>query len=132
MDDWTKKSIEGFDMLTVIAMVEACEPDLTMVRWIDLRGSRLGPIFKSGEQLPTVMSSAEPQVTCLQCTMGSMQRFYKQDPRVALIESARNNTVVVLDIRLRHDGEVCRRCQPTLSPMGTADSTGDLVCVRQK
>lgn len=132
MDDWTQKSIEGFDLLTVIAMVEACEPDLTMVRCIDLRGARLGAFMPSGEQLPAVMSSADPQVTCLQCAMGSMQRFYKQDPRVALIESARENRIVVLDIRLRHDGEVCRRCQPTLSPMGATDSTGDLVCVRQK
>ncbi len=126
MDDWTQKSIEGFDLLTVIAMVEACEPDLTMVRYIRPHGITAS----LPGSLP--VAAGGTCVTCLQCAMDSMQRFYKQDPRVALIESARENRIVVLDIRLRHDGEACRRCQPTLSPMGVTDSTGDIVCVRQK
>jgi hypothetical protein len=129
VDDWTQKSIEGFDLLTVIAMVEACEPDLTMVRYIRVLSQQRAQ-WRMNNGLP--VGSSEELVTCLQCAMDSMQRFNKQDPRVALIESARENRIVVLDIRLRHDGEVCRRCQPTLSPMGVTDWTGDLVCVRQK
>lgn len=121
-DDWTNKTVEGFDLLTVITMVEQCDPDYTIVRWV--HGNMVQNAPRHPDTLPVAGEVVE---TCLQCAMSGFQRFYKQDPRVALIENAKIGNVVVLGVRMRGDMESCPRCQPGVSSINRV-----IACVRQK
>lgn len=99
--------LKVFDLLTVTVMVEQCEPSLTMVRYPVARTQ-----FAGGYKRLVL----EPEQTCcMACVMNMTELRRTQEPRTALLNAVRLGNTQILNIRLREDGERCRRCQAHLT-----------------
>ena len=95
--------IKTFDLLTVIVMIEQCEPELTVVTYYRMYASR-------------PRGAPSKHVICLACLLKMESLFRAEDGRGAVIESARRGVLHIVEISPRPEGWFCPRCQANLIP----------------
>lgn len=101
-------TVEAFDLLTVIVMVEQCEPELTVVTFWKV------PSFKYAQT-----GELQQFTWCLQCLLKDVTNRSVLDGRAAVIDRVKNGTLQVTSIGPRSDTWRCPRCSSHLNKVNT-------------
>lgn len=116
MADFTGETeVPVFDLLTIIVMIEQCDPDLTMVTYYD---DGLGWVYWSAANRSWDSNRLRPapmkRKTCLGCLLKEAANRRSEDGRAAVIEAVKRDALHVASITPRAESEYCSRCQAHL------------------
>lgn len=101
MADFTARDIKAFDLLTVIVMLEQCEPDLTMVQYMIPYQDRA-----------TGARCASPTTTCCLPCLYRRTSLGRSDARSDIISQVKRGAMQILDIHPRSELAPCKTCPP--------------------
>ena len=99
--DFTAREVRAFDLLTVIVMLEQCEPDLTMVQYMVPYVDRA-----------TGAICASPTTTCCLACLYRRTRLGRSDARSSIMMQVKAGALQILDIRPRIELDACKTCPP--------------------
>lgn len=116
MPEFTGTSeIKVFDLLTVIVMIEQCEPDLTVVTYWEGQPQRKREAHAFLKSLAPAQAPTQ-HTMCMACLLKVVTRFRNADGRADLIAAVKDGTINVQSIAPREDNWRCPRCQSHLIP----------------
>lgn len=110
-----------FDLLTVMVMVEQCEPDLTVVTYYfghELVAHHLRPSWRvafNSDPSP-VRPLPIKRTTCLACLFKNVSVLNAENGRARVLESIKLGALHITHIGPRSDTWRCPRCQTHLIP----------------
>lgn len=106
--------IKVFDGLTVMVMLEQCEPSLTMVEFWESSYGVLGSnIFDE-----VIYDDIKHKKLCLACLYLS-RSSYHADARTRVLEDVKAGTLQIVSVYPKSEMAICPRCQPWAKALST-------------
>ena len=105
--DFTQRTAKAFDLLTVMVMLRECDPDLTMVDFIE----------RSKYSQKAFWTDAPPTFTKHSSCLGCLRRklTWATDHEqcfAAVVNAVRDGRIQILSIHERSELAPCRTCPP--------------------
>lgn len=102
-----------FDLLTVMVMVEQCEPDLTVVTYYFGHEVTLFP-WGRADRHPLVRTLPIKRTTCLACLFKNVSVLAAENGRARVLESIKLGALNITHIGPRSDTWRCPCCETHL------------------